>query len=131
MLLNHRINQRLHFFTQNADPSGYVTPEPLEEEPSREDILQNLLLGTPEECLDKVEEYYRLGVDQLMLYFDFGPAHEEVLGAMEVFAREVMDPFAPATIWNGNGPSLRSPPLRVRDVPHRLWSKPPAMADHA
>jgi alkanesulfonate monooxygenase SsuD/methylene tetrahydromethanopterin reductase-like flavin-dependent oxidoreductase (luciferase family) len=93
VLLNHRINQRLHFFTQNADPSGYVTPEPLEEEPSREDILQNLLLGTPEECLDKVEEYYRLGVDQLMLYFDFGPAHEEVLGAMEVFAREVMDPF--------------------------------------
>lgn len=92
-LINHRINQRLHYFIQNADPSGYVSPDPLDEEPTREEILENLVLGTPEECLRKVEEYAALGVDQLMVQFDFGPSHEEILDAMELFAREVITPY--------------------------------------
>jgi alkanesulfonate monooxygenase SsuD/methylene tetrahydromethanopterin reductase-like flavin-dependent oxidoreductase (luciferase family) len=92
-LVNHRINQRLHHFTQNADSSGYVTPDPLEKEPSRQDVRDNLIFGDPAECLAKVEEYHRLGVDQLMIQFDFGPTHDEVLEAMEVFAKEVIEPF--------------------------------------
>lgn len=92
-LTNHRINQRLHYFTQNADASGYVPPEALEEDPSPQEVRQNLILGDPEECLAKAEEYHRLGVDQLMIQFDFGPSHEEVLQAMEIFAKEVIEPF--------------------------------------
>jgi alkanesulfonate monooxygenase SsuD/methylene tetrahydromethanopterin reductase-like flavin-dependent oxidoreductase (luciferase family) len=52
-----------------------------------------LLFGTPEEILAKVEEYDRLGVDELMLFFDFGPTHEEVMKQMELFATEVITPF--------------------------------------
>jgi alkanesulfonate monooxygenase SsuD/methylene tetrahydromethanopterin reductase-like flavin-dependent oxidoreductase (luciferase family) len=92
-LVNHRINQRLHHFTQNADASGYVSPDPLDKEPSRQEVRDNLIFGDPAECLAKVEEYHRLGVDQLMLQFDFGPSHEDVLGAMETFAKEVIGPF--------------------------------------
>ncbi|MCW2609155.1 MAG: flavin-dependent trigonelline monooxygenase, oxygenase component [Actinomycetota bacterium] len=92
-LINHRINQRLHYFTQNADPSGYVSPDPLEKEPTPQDVRENLIFGDPAICLEKVEEYHRLGVDQLMIQFDFGPTHEEVLEAMEVFAKEVIEPF--------------------------------------
>jgi alkanesulfonate monooxygenase SsuD/methylene tetrahydromethanopterin reductase-like flavin-dependent oxidoreductase (luciferase family) len=93
VLINHRINQSLHFYTQKSDESGYVHPEPLANEPSRQDCRENLLFGTPEEILAKVEEYDRLGVDELMLFFDFGPTHEEVMKQMELFATEVITPF--------------------------------------
>jgi alkanesulfonate monooxygenase SsuD/methylene tetrahydromethanopterin reductase-like flavin-dependent oxidoreductase (luciferase family) len=93
VLINHRINQRLHFYTQNADPQGYVAPEPLEKEPSRDEVRENLIFGSPKECLEKVEEYAALGVDELMLYFDFGPSHEDVIAGMELFSEEVMKPF--------------------------------------
>jgi len=92
-LLNHRINQRLHYFTQRADPHGYVYPEPLEQEPTADEIYDNLIMGTPEQCLEKVEQYHELGVDQLLLMFDFGPSHEDVVRSMELFATEVMGPF--------------------------------------
>ncbi|WP_194396323.1 LLM class flavin-dependent oxidoreductase [Microbacterium atlanticum] len=92
-LINHRINQRLHYFTQTADPRGYVAPEPLEKEPSRAEVRENLIFGTPEECLRKVQAYADLGVTELMLMFDFGPTHEEVMEGMELFAKEVMAPF--------------------------------------
>lgn len=83
----------MHYFTQNADPTGYVAPERLEKEPSPKEVRENLVMGDPAECLRKVEEYRELGIDQLMLMFDFGPSHPEVMEAMEVFAREVIAPF--------------------------------------
>jgi flavin-dependent trigonelline monooxygenase, oxygenase component len=92
-LVNHRINQRLHHFTQRADPRGYVEPEPLEKEPSADEIYENLIMGTPQQCLEKIEEYGELGVDQLLLMFDFGPSHEDVLRSMRLFADEVMTPY--------------------------------------
>jgi alkanesulfonate monooxygenase SsuD/methylene tetrahydromethanopterin reductase-like flavin-dependent oxidoreductase (luciferase family) len=92
-LVNHRINQRLHHFTQRADPRGYVYPETLDQEPSDDEIYENLIMGTPEQCLEKVEQYAELGVDQLLLMFDFGPPHEDVMRSMELFATEVMRPY--------------------------------------
>lgn len=92
-LINHRINQRLHHFTQNADPQGYVAPEHLDNEPTRAEVHANLIFGDPAECLAKMEEYHAAGVDQIMLMFDFGPSHEEVMEAMKVFAEEVIAPF--------------------------------------
>ncbi|GAB2963261.1 LLM class flavin-dependent oxidoreductase [Amycolatopsis acidiphila] len=92
-LTNHRINQRLHHFTQNADPRGVVSPEPIDNEPDEATIYQNMLMGTPEECLAKVEEYEALGVDRLLLHFDFGPDHEAVLESMRVFAEGVIEPY--------------------------------------
>jgi flavin-dependent trigonelline monooxygenase, oxygenase component len=92
-LVNHRINQRLHYFTQNSDARGYVSPEPVNNEPDEDEIYQNMLIGTAEECLEKVEEYDALGVDRLLLHFDFGPDHEEVLESMRTFAEGVIEPY--------------------------------------
>ncbi len=93
VLINHRINQSLHFYKQKSDASGYVFPELLDNEPTRQECRENLLFGTPEEVLAKVEEYERLGVDELMLFFDFGPSHEEVMEQMELFAKDVIAPY--------------------------------------
>jgi alkanesulfonate monooxygenase SsuD/methylene tetrahydromethanopterin reductase-like flavin-dependent oxidoreductase (luciferase family) len=92
-LLNHQINQRLHHFTQQADPRGYVAPEPLDDQPTDDEIYENLIMGTPEQCLEKVQEYDELGVDQILLMFDFGAPHDEVMRSMRLFAEEVMTPY--------------------------------------
>jgi alkanesulfonate monooxygenase SsuD/methylene tetrahydromethanopterin reductase-like flavin-dependent oxidoreductase (luciferase family) len=92
-LVNHRINQRLHHFTQRADPKGYVYPEPLEQEPSADEIYENLLMGTPEQVLEKLEAYQEAGVDEVLLMFDFGAPHEEVMASMELFGEQVLKPF--------------------------------------
>jgi flavin-dependent trigonelline monooxygenase, oxygenase component len=89
-LVNHRINQRLHHFTQKADPRGYVEPEPLESEPSAEEIYENLVMGTPDQVLEKLQAYEDAGADELLLMFDFGAPHEEVLASMKLFGDEVM-----------------------------------------
>jgi len=95
-LINHRINQRLHYFTQNADPRGIVAPDPVENEPTHEEIYENLIMGTPEQCLEKVERYEELGVDDLLLMFDYGASHEAVMESMRVFAEGVMEPYRAA-----------------------------------
>jgi alkanesulfonate monooxygenase SsuD/methylene tetrahydromethanopterin reductase-like flavin-dependent oxidoreductase (luciferase family) len=89
-LINHRINQRLHHFTQKADPRGYVEPEPIDNEPSREDIYENLLMGTPDQVLEKLQAYEDAGVDEVLLMFDFGAPHEEVMESMQLWGDEVM-----------------------------------------
>jgi alkanesulfonate monooxygenase SsuD/methylene tetrahydromethanopterin reductase-like flavin-dependent oxidoreductase (luciferase family) len=92
-LVAHRINQRLHYFTQNADKRGYVYPEPVDDEPNRDDMYRNLLMGTPEQCLAKVEEYHELGVDDLLINLDFGPSHADVMRSLRLFGEEVLRPY--------------------------------------
>ncbi|MFC7766061.1 LLM class flavin-dependent oxidoreductase [Leucobacter soli] len=95
-LINHRINQRLHHFIQNADESGVVRPDPLDEEPSRAEVRENLLFGTPEEVIEKLRAYEAIGVDQIMTTFDFGPEHAAVARSMRLFADEVIAPMRSA-----------------------------------
>lgn len=92
-LINHRINQRLHFFTQNADPRAVVAAEPVDNEPSAEQVYENLIMGTPEQCLEKVERYEALGVDDLLLMFDYGAEHEAVVNSIRLFGEEVIKPY--------------------------------------
>jgi alkanesulfonate monooxygenase SsuD/methylene tetrahydromethanopterin reductase-like flavin-dependent oxidoreductase (luciferase family) len=95
-LINHRINQRLHFFTQNADRRAVVAPDPVEDEPTNEQIYENLIMGTPEQCLEKIERYDELGVDDILLMFDYGPSHKAVMDTLRLFAEEVMEPYRAA-----------------------------------
>jgi flavin-dependent trigonelline monooxygenase, oxygenase component len=90
---NNRIAILLHNFEQNADTRGYVPPDPIENEPTPDQAFENLIFGSPEQCFDKVRRYDELGVDDLLLMFDFGAPHEEVLESMRVFAEGVMEPY--------------------------------------
>jgi alkanesulfonate monooxygenase SsuD/methylene tetrahydromethanopterin reductase-like flavin-dependent oxidoreductase (luciferase family) len=94
--MNNRISQRLHHFAQNSDGRGVVTADPVDNEPGEREIYDNMIMGTPEECLAKIEEYESLGVDRLLLHFDFGPEHEAVMESMRVFSEGVIRPFRQA-----------------------------------
>lgn len=52
---------------------------------------QRAIIGTPEQCAAKVREFKAAGIEYFGCNFDFGGmAQDKVLGAMELFAREVM-----------------------------------------
>jgi alkanesulfonate monooxygenase SsuD/methylene tetrahydromethanopterin reductase-like flavin-dependent oxidoreductase (luciferase family) len=54
----------------------------------REDMI---IIGTPEECLEKILRYESVGVDQLLCYVQFGDVpHEKVLRTLELLGTQVI-----------------------------------------
>ena len=50
-----------------------------------------IIVGTPEECLEKIIRYDEVGVDQLLCYVQFGDLpHEKVMRSMELLATRVI-----------------------------------------
>ena len=58
--------------------------------------LDRLILGSPDDCIEKVELWHReVGADYFLIRFRHpgGPAHPKVLEALELFGREVIPRF--------------------------------------
>jgi alkanesulfonate monooxygenase SsuD/methylene tetrahydromethanopterin reductase-like flavin-dependent oxidoreductase (luciferase family) len=50
-----------------------------------------IIVGTPEECLEKILRYEQAGVDQLLCYVQFGTLpHEKVMRCLELLGTEVI-----------------------------------------
>jgi alkanesulfonate monooxygenase SsuD/methylene tetrahydromethanopterin reductase-like flavin-dependent oxidoreductase (luciferase family) len=50
-----------------------------------------IIIGTPEECLEKILRYESVGVDELLCYVQFGDLpHDKVMRTLELLATEVM-----------------------------------------
>jgi len=50
-----------------------------------------IVIGTPEECLQKILRYESVGVDELLCYVQFGDLpHDKVMRNLELLAKEVM-----------------------------------------
>jgi alkanesulfonate monooxygenase SsuD/methylene tetrahydromethanopterin reductase-like flavin-dependent oxidoreductase (luciferase family) len=50
-----------------------------------------IIIGTPEECLQKILRYESVGVDQLLCYVQFGDLpHDKVMRNLELLAKDVM-----------------------------------------
>lgn len=50
-----------------------------------------IIIGTPEECLEKIIRYDEVGVDQLLCYVQFGDLpHEKVMRNLELLSKEVI-----------------------------------------
>jgi alkanesulfonate monooxygenase SsuD/methylene tetrahydromethanopterin reductase-like flavin-dependent oxidoreductase (luciferase family) len=50
-----------------------------------------IIIGTPEECLQKILRYESVGVDQLLCYVQFGDLpHDKVMRNLELLANDVM-----------------------------------------
>jgi alkanesulfonate monooxygenase SsuD/methylene tetrahydromethanopterin reductase-like flavin-dependent oxidoreductase (luciferase family) len=50
-----------------------------------------IIIGTPEECLEKIIRYDEVGVDQLLCYVQFGDLpHDRVMRTLELLATEVI-----------------------------------------
>jgi flavin-dependent trigonelline monooxygenase, oxygenase component len=90
--VNHRIFTRL-FRNQAHVKGGYTLAEPVDDEYSREQLLANLVAGSPETCVEKVRTYEALGIRQFILYGAFGPDHSRTMASLRRFAEQVMPHF--------------------------------------
>lgn len=72
--------------------NGMIRPLPREQ--TAPELAESLLIGTPEEIIEKLQPYDELGVDRVILNFNFGYDAAETLVAIETFASEVMPHFA-------------------------------------
>ena len=61
---------------------------------TEEEIANNIIIGTPERCIEMLERYRALGIDNLMLNMNFGATHRDVMRSLELFATRVMPHIA-------------------------------------
>lgn len=59
-----------------------------------DELGESLLIGTPQEMIDKLEPYAKLGIDRVILNMNFGLEQQETLDAIQCFAEEVMPHFS-------------------------------------
>ena len=59
-----------------------------------EELGESLLIGTPQEMIDKLAPYAELGIDRVILNPNFGLDANETLDAIAAFAEDVMPHFA-------------------------------------
>ena len=92
MLIEHALGRHRRFVNvfggEGEVERGAI--KPYDVDLSREDIEKNLIIGSPEACLEKLEAYRALGVHNMQLNMSFGASHAEVLRSMELFASRVM-----------------------------------------
>ena len=62
-----------------------------EYEPSM--LKENLMFGTPDEVIEKLQRYEALGVDEFIYYASLGLDHAEQKKSMELFCKEVIPAF--------------------------------------
>jgi alkanesulfonate monooxygenase SsuD/methylene tetrahydromethanopterin reductase-like flavin-dependent oxidoreductase (luciferase family) len=65
-----------------------------------DELGESLLICTPQEMIDKLGPYAELGIDRVILNFNFGLDPSDTLDAIQCFAEEVMPHFTgrPATV---------------------------------
>ncbi|MEL6411341.1 MAG: LLM class flavin-dependent oxidoreductase, partial [Pseudomonadota bacterium] len=64
---------------------------------SAEDLAASLLIGSPQEMVDKLMPYQELGIDRVILNVNFGCNAQETIEAIHCFAEEVMPFFTGRT----------------------------------
>jgi alkanesulfonate monooxygenase SsuD/methylene tetrahydromethanopterin reductase-like flavin-dependent oxidoreductase (luciferase family) len=90
--VSHRIFTGL-FRNEAAIKGGFTTPVPVEDEYAPEQLLANLVAGSPATCVEKLSAYEALGVSQFIVYAAFGPDHGCTMASLRRFAEEVMPHF--------------------------------------
>jgi alkanesulfonate monooxygenase SsuD/methylene tetrahydromethanopterin reductase-like flavin-dependent oxidoreductase (luciferase family) len=50
-----------------------------------------IIVGTPEQCIEKMKRYVDIGVDELICYKQFGHlSHESIMRSIELIGKDVM-----------------------------------------
>ena len=50
-----------------------------------------IIVGTPEQCIEKMKRYVDIGVDELICYKQFGHlSHPSIMRSLDLIGREVM-----------------------------------------
>ena len=92
---NHRLFTGL-FRNQAVVTRGFAAAEPVGDEYTPEQLLANLVAGSPETCVEKLRRYEALGVDHYIMYAAFGADHAATMKSLRLFAERVMPHFAAA-----------------------------------
>jgi alkanesulfonate monooxygenase SsuD/methylene tetrahydromethanopterin reductase-like flavin-dependent oxidoreductase (luciferase family) len=82
LLAHWRVHQQLHDFSHGDNPRGIIPPRPQENEPTREQIRDTLLIGTADHVTAKLDRYEEIGVDLINLQLNYGPRHEHVMASL-------------------------------------------------
>ena len=72
---------------------GIMHSDPVDDEPSEQEIFDNCVFGSPATVRDKLAEYQSLGVNHFSAYMNMGQSHDMVMGSLERFAKDVMPAF--------------------------------------
>lgn len=70
--------------------------KPLPPKLSVDELMENTLIGTPEELIEKLSVYAEAGVDETIVNMNIGASQAETLDGMQRFAEEVMPHFTKA-----------------------------------
>jgi alkanesulfonate monooxygenase SsuD/methylene tetrahydromethanopterin reductase-like flavin-dependent oxidoreductase (luciferase family) len=89
---NHRMFTAL-FRNQAVVKRGFTAAEPVGDEFTPEQLLANLVAGSPETCVEKLKRYEALGVDHYVMYAAFGADHAATMKSLRLFAERVMPHF--------------------------------------
>lgn len=90
--VSHRIFTRL-FRNQATVKGGFTAADPVDDEYSSEQLVANLIAGSPDTCIEKLKMYERLGVDHVILYAAFGTDHVRTMKSLRRFTERVMPHF--------------------------------------
>jgi flavin-dependent trigonelline monooxygenase, oxygenase component len=90
--LNHRLFTGLFRNTATVT-GGFAVPGPSGDEFDPEQLLANLVAGSPETVVEKLRMYEALGVDHFIVYASFGADHAATMKSLRLFAERVMPHF--------------------------------------
>ena len=86
-------DQRFHnvYTTPGTVENGAITP--IETNRTLEEVNDNLIIGSADECIEKLTPYAERGLLDFLANMSFGASSRDVMGSMERFARDVMPHF--------------------------------------
>lgn len=91
--LAHENHQRFVNVFETAGTVKGGAIEPLAVQETLEDVRRSLIIGSPQECVDKIAHYAELGIDDIQVNMNFGASHADVMEGLERFAVHVMPHF--------------------------------------
>ena len=77
--------------TPGSVKGGAIVPIAVSE--TLDDLRRSLIIGSAQECVDKLSHYAQLGIDDIQVNMNFGASHGDVMQALERFAADVMPHF--------------------------------------
>jgi alkanesulfonate monooxygenase SsuD/methylene tetrahydromethanopterin reductase-like flavin-dependent oxidoreductase (luciferase family) len=76
------------FSTPGDVAGGHIVPHPIEL--TLEELRERTIIGTVEECREKLAHFARSGVDEVVGNMSFGLAHRDTMASMDRLARHIM-----------------------------------------
>ena len=86
------------FFHPGEVSNGFPRAIPLEELKEKDQfnpamLEQNLMFGSPDQVIEKLKHYEKLGVDEFVYYASMGLGHKEQKDSLKLFCDEVIPAF--------------------------------------